>query len=201
MTTEGIDNPAAYWGELWTSGRRYTRLSAPETALLSQYAGPGRERLALDIGCGDGALTRHLAGLGYQATGLDCTPAAPALTERSTGPVRYHCADIEAQQPPPLPQRAHALITTRLVYAFIKDKPAFLSRIRGLLAPGGLFWVVTPMARSLPPNHASIGITGEDEELLTSPWAMVRATDVGILRCYALRDGGGDDAGKETRGH
>ncbi|CAM5313491.1 class I SAM-dependent methyltransferase [Streptomyces abikoensis] len=193
-----IDNPADYWGQLWTSGRRYSPLSEPETAFLDQHAGPGRGRLALDIGCGDGALTRHLAGLSYQVTGLDCTPAAPALAEPSDGPVQYICADIEAPQPPSLPQRAFALITARLVFAFIKDKPVFLDRVRSLLAFGGVFWVVTPMAARLPTGQASTGIASADEELLTSRWAHARFMDVGDLRCYALRAWG--DASTEKRG-
>ncbi|MEU1307868.1 methyltransferase domain-containing protein [Streptomyces cinnamoneus] len=193
-----IENPATYWGELWASGRRYSPLTEAETTLLDQHAGPGRGRLALDIGCGDGALTRHLAGLGYQATGLDCTTSAPALAEPSAGPVQYCCVDIEAPHPLPLPQRAYALITARLVFAFITDKPAFLSRIRSLLTFGGVFWVVTPIAERLPPDQASIGISRVEEELLTSLWAWVRATDVGSLRCYALRAWG--DASTETKG-
>ncbi|MFF7725672.1 class I SAM-dependent methyltransferase [Streptomyces sp. NPDC008001] len=193
-----IENPAAYWGELWASGRRYSPLTETEAALLDHHAGPGRGRLALDIGCGDGALARYLAGLGYQATGLDCTPAAPALAEPSEGAVRYVCQDIEAPQPPSLPRRSYALITARLVFAFIKDKPGFLSRVHGLLAPGGLFWVVTPLAGSLPPDLASVGITGAEEELLTGLWSTVRATNVGTMRCYALR--AWSDADCETRG-
>ncbi|MEU2874051.1 class I SAM-dependent methyltransferase [Streptomyces olivoreticuli] len=193
-----IENPATYWGELWASGHRYSPLTDSETALLDQHAGPGRGRLALDIGCGDGTLTRHLAELGYQATGLDCTPTAPALAQPSAAPVQYCCADIEAPHPPPLPQRAYALITARLLFPFIRDKPAFLSRVRSLLSFGGIFWVVTPMAERLPPGQESIGITGAEEELLTSLWATARAMDVGSLRCYALRAWG--DASIERRG-
>ncbi|MFI8943179.1 class I SAM-dependent methyltransferase [Streptomyces syringium] len=199
MTTDEIDNPAAYWGRLWASGRRYSPLTDAETALLAQYTGPGRGRLALDIGCGDGALTRHLAHLGYEVTGLDCTPVAPALAEPTAGPVQYCCADIEAVQPPPLSQRAFALITARLFFAFIKDKPSFLDRVRSLLDFGGVFWVVTPMADRLPPERVSIGITGLEEELLTSRWGTVRATDLGTLRCYALRAWSANDT--ESRRH
>ncbi|MER5780253.1 class I SAM-dependent methyltransferase [Streptomyces mobaraensis] len=193
--TDHITDPASYWGALWSSGRRYSPLTDAETALLDQHAGPGHGRLALDVGCGDGALARHLASLGYQVTGLDCTPAAPTLAEPGDGAVESRCLDIEAPQSP-LPGRAYALFTARLVYAFIKDKSAFLGRIRGLLVPGGLFWVVTPMAGRLPPDLASVGITRDDEEVLTSLWGAVRATDLGSLRCYALRQWGN----AETRG-
>ncbi|MGK5543547.1 hypothetical protein ACSNOH_02215 [Streptomyces sp. URMC 127] len=87
-----IENPAAYWGELWASSPRYSPLTTAETAFLGQYAGPGRGRLALDIGCGDGTLTRHLAGLGY-GDRARLHPAASARAEPSTEAVRYICAD------------------------------------------------------------------------------------------------------------
>ncbi|MFQ6197049.1 class I SAM-dependent methyltransferase [Streptomyces sp. NPDC000405] len=184
-----IDNPTAYWEDLWAGGRRYRQLTDSETAALGRHTGPGEGRSALDIGSSDGALARHLADRGFKTTGLDCAPSALALA--STGPssnvVTFCHGDIESPQPPPLPESAFAVVTARLVYAFVKDKPAFLSRVRGLLVPGGLFWVVTPMAARVPAGQVSNGITTAEEELLTSGWSAVRATDMDYLRCFALR--------------
>jgi hypothetical protein len=47
-----INNPATYWDPLWTSGRRYRRLSLEEQQLTGQFLGAGRGRPALDVGCG-----------------------------------------------------------------------------------------------------------------------------------------------------
>ncbi|MEU1376903.1 methyltransferase domain-containing protein [Streptomyces triculaminicus] len=184
-----IQEPAAYWDGLWSTGHRYRPLDEAETALLDRHAGAGQGRYALDIGSGDGALARHLARLGYDTTALDCAPAAIALAagETEAERVTFCCGDIEAPSPPALPESAYALITARLVFAFIKDKPAFLDRVRGLLAPGGLFWVVSPMAERVAPDRASIGITGTEEELLISGWSAVRATDLDNMRCFTLR--------------
>lgn len=184
-----IQEPVAYWDALWSAGHRYRQLDEAETALLDQHAGAGRGRYALDIGSGDGALARHLARLGCDTTALDCAPAAIALaTDQVAGEaVTFCCADIEAPRPPSLPESAYALTTARLVYAFIRDKPAFLDRVRGLLAPGGLFWVVTPKADRVPPDRASIGITDAEEELLISGWSAVCAADMDNMRCFALR--------------
>ncbi|MEU1823047.1 class I SAM-dependent methyltransferase [Streptomyces abikoensis] len=184
-----IENPTAYWETLWAAGRQYRRLTDCETTVLDRQTGPGGGRLALDIGSGDGALARHLASRGFKTTGVDCAPSALALA--STGPssaaVTFCRADIESSQPPPLAERAFAVVTARLVYAFVKDKPAFLSRVRGLLAPGGLFWVVTPLTARVPAHQAPTGITAAEEELLSSGWSAVRATDMDYLRCFALR--------------
>ncbi|WP_367132782.1 MULTISPECIES: class I SAM-dependent methyltransferase [Streptomyces] len=184
-----IQEPATYWDGLWSAGHRYRPLDDAETALLDRHAGAGRGRYALDIGSGDGALARYLARLGYDTTALDCAPAAIALAadQADEEKVTLCCADIEAPHPSPLPERAYALITARLVYAFIRDKPAFLDRVRGLLVPGGLFWVVTPMADRVPPERASIGITGTEEELLVSGWSVAHVADLDNMRCFALR--------------
>ena len=61
--------------------RKYTRtrgieLSPPDsvlTGLRTQFIGQG---WAVDVGCGRGANTRFLAGLGYEALGIDCSTEA-----------------------------------------------------------------------------------------------------------------------------
>lgn len=186
-----IDNPAAYWNPLWESGRRYRQLTTEETALLGEFVGHGHGRPALDIGCGDGSLARHMHhDLGYRTTGIDCSTAALAIAvadERGLPGPRFQHLDIETDDVTALPEAAYALLTCRLVYAFIKNKTAILDRVRHLLVPGGTFWVTTPLADRLPTERKSIGITEQDEELLTANWSTVRAKDIDTLRCYALR--------------
>ncbi|MEU9425308.1 class I SAM-dependent methyltransferase [Streptomyces sp. NPDC048342] len=185
-----INNPADYWDPLWVSGRRYRGLGPEEQQLTRRFLGAGRGRPALDIGCGDGALARYLHDLGYRATAIDCSSAALkiAQAEQNTndGPV-FEQLDIETDDTSLLPDPGYALVTCRLVFAFIKDKPTFLNRIRSLLPPGGTFWVVTPLAERLPEERKSIGITPQQAELLTTPWSSVKSEDLDSMRCYALR--------------
>lgn len=110
-----IQEPVAYWGGLWSTGRRYRPLHEAETALLDRHAGAGRGRYALDIGSGDGVLARHLARLGYSTTALDCAPTAISLAvdETEAGTVTFCCGDIEAPHPPALPESAYADDGTR----------------------------------------------------------------------------------------
>lgn len=193
MTTTSTST-AAYWDPLWAQGRRYRQLDDAETRLLDQRLGPGRGRPALDIGCGDGTLTRHLHHqLGYRATGIDCSPSALAVaaardSPETPGPL-WRCADIRADDLTTLPDPAYTVITCRLVYRWIDNKPAFVNRIRRLLVPGGTFWVVAEITgrRTSTDPLQSLGITPAEAEILTAGWSVVRTHDLDVLRCYALR--------------
>ncbi|GAA5702524.1 ubiquinone biosynthesis O-methyltransferase, mitochondrial [Streptomyces avermitilis] len=188
-----IASPAAYWEPLWAAGRRYRQITDTEVQLLAEHLGPGRGRPALDVGCGDGSLTRHLHDrLGYRTTGIDCAPSAIDLAAH-TGPgtgdqPRYQVMDFATADLSTLPDPAYAVITCRLVVRFITDKDAFVDRVRQLLAPGGTFWVVTELAdrRADDDPLKSLGITAADVELLTSRWSTVKVVDLDRLACFAL---------------
>ncbi|MFD9499895.1 class I SAM-dependent methyltransferase [Streptomyces sp. NPDC060035] len=189
-----IKSPRSYWEPLWSKGRYYRQLAPAETALLAQHLGPGNGRPALDIGSGDGALARHLHHqLSYRTTGIDCAPSAVALAasqDTTSGPnPTWRCADITADGFNALPDLAYAAITCRLVYRWMDDKPAFLDRMRQLLAPGGCFWVVTEIEGRREDSNGleRLGITGAEAEILTAGWSIVRIADLDVLRCYALR--------------
>ncbi|KKZ71662.1 class I SAM-dependent methyltransferase [Streptomyces showdoensis] len=194
-TTKSTANPA-YWEPLWAGGRRYRRLCATERQLMANHLGPGLDRPALDVGSGDGTLARYLQHeLGYRTTGIDCSPTAVALAaahdaDHGPGPEpTWRCLDVNTGDLTTLPAPAYALITCRLVYRWMGDKPAFLDRVRHLLAPGGTLWVVTEIAgrrTSTDPALTRLGISPTDAELLTTGWSTVRTADLDVLRCYAL---------------
>lgn len=187
-----IASPVDYWEPLWASGRRYRQITNTEAQLLADHLGPGRGRPALDVGCGDGSLTRHLHDqLGYRAVGIDCAPSAISLaTDASPAVDRPHfqVMDFATDRLDELPDPAYAVITCRLVFRFITDKDIFLDRVRQLLVPGGTFWVVTELAdrRTDDDPLKSLGITAPDVELLTSRWSTVTAVDLDRLACFAL---------------
>ncbi|MFE7028862.1 class I SAM-dependent methyltransferase [Streptomyces sp. NPDC057621] len=190
MTTTAT---AAYWEPLWAGGRRYRQLDGTENRLMDECLGPGHGRPALDIGCGDGTLARHLHHkLGYRTTGIDISPSAVALAaahdeDPGPGPV-WRCADITTSDLAGLPEPAYAVITCRLVYRWMDDKAAFVDRVRHLLVPGGTFWVVTEIAgrrENTDPLH-SLGISPAQTETLTCGWSTVRTADLDVLRCYTL---------------
>ncbi|MGV9245377.1 class I SAM-dependent methyltransferase [Streptomyces sp. NPDC003710] len=195
MTTTSPTASAAYWEPLWAEGRQYRQPCEAEKRLMDQHLGPGHGRPALDIGSGAGALARHLHHeLGYRATGVDCSPSAIALasahdTIPGPGPT-WRCLDITTDDLTALPDQAYAVITCRLVYRWMDDKPAFLDLVRRLLVPGGTFWVVTEITgrrTTTDPALSRLGISPAEAEILTAGWSLVRTADIDVLRCYALR--------------
>ncbi|MGW0880314.1 class I SAM-dependent methyltransferase [Streptomyces sp. NPDC002671] len=158
---------------------------------MADHVEPGRGRPALDIGTGDGALARRLHQFGYRTTGIDFAPSAITAAQnaqRDDGPT-WHLMDFTADDLSALPDPAYAVVTCRLVYRWMDDKPAFIDRVRQVLAPGGTFWVVTELAGrredSAPLKH--LGITAAEAAMLTTRWSDVRTADLDVLRCYALR--------------
>ncbi|MEV6057174.1 class I SAM-dependent methyltransferase [Streptomyces sp. NPDC052107] len=179
---------------LWAGGRRYREVNRTEATLLADHVGPGRGRPALDIGTGDGALARHLHQLGYRTTGIDFAPSAVAAARNTQVPQyrggpAWRLMDFATESLSALPDPAYAVVTCRLVYRWMDDKPAFLHRVRQVLAPGGTFWVVTELAgrREAGDPYRHLGITPAEAEILTAGWSVVRTTDLDVLRCYALR--------------
>lgn len=182
--------PAAYWEPLWADGRRYRPLEGAEADFLGESLGQGRGRSALDIGCGDGGLARYLHHrLGYRVTGVDCAPSALAAARKAGPGPAWRLMDFGADDLGGLPEPAYSAVTCRLVYRWVDDKRAFLDRVRRVLAPGGVFWVVTEVAgrREEADPLKGLAITAAEAEALTAGWSSVRVADVDVLRCYALR--------------
>ncbi|MFF9157631.1 class I SAM-dependent methyltransferase [Streptomyces sp. NPDC014846] len=192
MTIAGSTASTTYWEPLWAEGRRYRQLCEAEKRLMDRHLGVGHGRPALDIGSGDGTLARHLHHeLGYRTTGADCSPSALALAaahDSGSGPA-WRCLDITADDLTALPDPAYKLITCRLVYRWMDNKPAFLSLVRQLLVPGGTFWVVTEVTgrrTTTDPALLGLGINPAEVEILTAGWSVVHTADIDVLRCYAL---------------
>jgi ubiquinone/menaquinone biosynthesis C-methylase UbiE len=178
----------AYWEPLWQSGRRYRSIDAPEREALSRQVGIGRGRPALDIGSGDGALVQALAELGYRPTGIDCAPSALAAARHEHPGLDFRHFDFDTGDLAGLPEPAFALITCRLVYRWVQDKHAFLSRVRRLLAPGGIFWVATSVRSPRHHEAKPWEINTAETELLTAGWSRADVTQLGeSYHCFALR--------------
>ncbi|MEU9593547.1 class I SAM-dependent methyltransferase [Streptomyces sp. NPDC048193] len=155
---------------------------------MRRHLGAGRGRPALDIGCGDGELTAHLDRLGYRATGIDCSPTAVAAAHARNPGLDLRVMDFDVAGPALPPHSAFAVVACRLVYRWAADKPAFLSRVRRLLAPGGVFWVVTSVHAAGQGPPRAWDACAADVELLTARWSRVRVSELDpSFRCYALR--------------
>ena len=108
---------------------------------------PTRGRRALDFGCGTGRSTRLLAGLGYEAQGIDISPAMveQARARDPRGDYRVVAAD----RAPDLPPGAYALVLASYTFDNIPldSRPGLLDALRRSLEDGGRLVIVasTPL--------------------------------------------------------
>jgi SAM-dependent methyltransferase len=76
--------------------------TAAERFLLRQV--PGHAQRALDVGCGDGSLTRALAARGIATLGIDASPRMIGLARARAGDsplLEYQIGDVTTQAQPP----------------------------------------------------------------------------------------------------
>jgi SAM-dependent methyltransferase len=146
-------------------------VDAADLALLALCRGE-----TLDVGCGPGRMTRALAERGHAALGIDVVPEAVRMTRR-----RGAAAIVrDVFEPLPGEGRWHTVLLADGNIGIGGDPRSLLSRVRGLLAPGGR--VVTDLA---PPGA---GVLTRSLRLQTSvlqcrpfPWSVVGADAIGTL--------------------
>jgi malonyl-CoA O-methyltransferase len=116
-----------------------------------------RERLApgaqiLEIGCGTGLLTREIGALWPDAM-LTATDIAPEMVDaiaRSGLAARLLAMDGEA---PDFDGACFDLILSSLTFQWFDDLPRALTRLHGLLRPGGSLYFATMGAQSFASWH------------------------------------------------
>jgi SAM-dependent methyltransferase len=95
----------------------------------------------LDIGSGDGRFVHHMANEGWQATGLDFSPAATALSQARGGKGHFLCGSIFDHAFAPA---SIDLVTLWQVLEHIGETREFLERTHALMRPGGVFVAAVP---------------------------------------------------------
>jgi len=95
----------------------------------------------LDVGSGDGRFVRHMAAEGWQATGLDFSPAAHAIASSLPGDGRFLCGSLFDHD---LEPGSLDVITLWQVLEHIGEPSEFLGRCHVLMRPGGLFAAAVP---------------------------------------------------------
>jgi ubiquinone/menaquinone biosynthesis C-methylase UbiE len=115
---------------------------------LGKQRGHYGERV-LDVGCGTGNYTLALAEAGFDAVGIDYAPgmlkrAREKAIHQVSGRASVSFESGDLNQPLGFPDNSfdHAIC----IYAFqcVVDPSRFLSEVRRVLKPGGLFLVAAP---------------------------------------------------------
>jgi ubiquinone/menaquinone biosynthesis C-methylase UbiE len=130
---DGWDAHAADRGDIY---HRHLILPALEAAL-----GPVQGRRVLDLGCGNGVLSRALAGLGAHVTGVDIAPTLIVRARRREAQqplgITYLVAD--AAQLSMLADGTFERVTANTVLMDARDATAILRETARLLVSGGRF--------------------------------------------------------------
>lgn len=108
----------------------------PLCAALLELAGPGRGRVAVDLGCGAGVETRALVAAGWRVTAIDsdATFRARIADMLADGSVEGLVRDLRSAELP-----AASLVHSSMTLPFMGPDafPLVWGRIRAALEPGG----------------------------------------------------------------
>ena len=100
----------------------------------------------LDVGSGDGAFVHHMASHGWDAVGLDFSPAASELAARRGLRGRFLMGSLADHD---LPSGSFDAVTLWQVLEHIGDPVSMLRRAHDLLRPGGLLIASVPNIEGL----------------------------------------------------
>jgi SAM-dependent methyltransferase len=146
-------------------GRHADRCAPGIIELLS----PVRGGLVLELGCGSGALTRHLLAAGFQVIATDASPDMLALARASLGPG----ADLRQLTLPedPLPA-ADAVVSVGHAISYVPSAAAVdqaLVAMAGALRPGGVLAIdILDLAFGrIDPGRESSGRVAADWAVIT----------------------------------
>lgn len=107
--------------------------------------------VVLELGCGTGLISRHLAPHIKRAVALDCSPGALALArERSSHVDNIHWLRGDLRDPPGVPDVTTVIICGALRFLSNPERKATLRKIwamlpeDGLLIIGDMIWTIDP---------------------------------------------------------
>jgi len=139
-------HPARNWFD--QGGRAYARFRPEyprELAAFLASAAPD-DRLAVDVGCGNGQLTQLLAPYFDRVVGLD--PSADQIANAvPNARIHYECAPAERL---PVPAASASLVTAAQAAHWF-DLPAFYREVRRIAVPGAVVALVSYGVLDLEP--------------------------------------------------
>ncbi|MBT1156415.1 class I SAM-dependent methyltransferase [Aminobacter anthyllidis] len=104
---------------------------------LARFIGSGFGR-ALEVGCGEGRVSRELKALGYHVTATDVVPAMVEAARQANSADDYRIAGTDKL---PFDDGQFDLVMAYNVLMDVDDVPAALKEIRRVMKPGGTLFI------------------------------------------------------------
>jgi ubiquinone/menaquinone biosynthesis C-methylase UbiE len=156
---------------------------------FARFVAPEAGQHTLDVGCGPGALVRHLASLGCRADGVDADAGTVAKARQLSldlraelgveptgtrpGETRFYHSDIQAL---PLADNQYDLVTATNVLFLLPEPLAGLREMVRVCRPGGTVAMLNPTPRlsqaAAEAHAAALGLQ-EFEAFSLAKWGRV----------------------------
>ncbi len=137
---------AAWWQEGFTDGAdpEYEDQILP---LIERFLHGSRR--VLDVGCGEGQVSRRIAGLGADVVGIDPTAAQIRVARERGGPAHFMRA--RSEQIPSTSASFDAVVVC-LAFEHVEPFEAAIQEVARVLVPGGLFLLLLAHPLLQPPG-------------------------------------------------
>lgn len=99
----------------------------------------------LDLGCGTGLLMHAAARAGWEAEGVEISPAAVEYV-RQQNYGKVFCGKLDEAK---YPSNYFDVVASSEVLEHVDEPQEFVSEVARILRPGGLFWATTPHGRGV----------------------------------------------------
>ena len=137
---DGWESQARNWAEFArTPGHDHTHENINLPALLGLL--PPSRGLPLDLGCGEGRLSRVLQSLGYQVAGVDAAPTMVGLAVSHETPAPAVLADAAAL---PFRDEAFGLVVAYMTLHDMDQMPQAVAEAARVLTRGGRLCAAIP---------------------------------------------------------